>query len=336
MMRAAFLLGIGAIYAFIFAPLVVVVLVSLNGGSVASFPIESWSLRWYGRVLEAGAFTGALWTSLWLGLASTALATPLAVTAALATARGAYPGAAAVEAFLLAPILVPGIVIGIALLVLFSLIEFRGAATRLLLAHLVIALPYCTRTVLASLARLDPSLVEGARSLGADRWRAFLHVTLPLIRPGIAAGMIFAFLQSFGDVPISLFLADARNTTLPLSIMAYLQYSVDPSVAAISSLVTLASLHVDARESRQRLRFLFCFAQIRPARVLESDPSTSIDDSRNLTSWGRDHVSTSNVRLPSRRECRLLARSVREALFAKPRVGTAESDIRDGCWRRFS
>lgn len=241
-MRVLFGLLVAAIYLFIFAPLVVVVLVSLNGGTVASLPNETWSLRWYQRALESGSFMSALRTSLWLATASTLIAVPFAVTAALATARGGYPGHAAVEAFLLAPILVPGIVIGIALLVTFSTIEFRDAGTRLLAAHVMIALPYCTRTVLASLSRLDPALVEGARSLGASRWRAFRHVTLPLIMPGIVAGMIFAFLQSFGDVPISIFLSDARNTTLPLSIMAYLQYSIDPSVAAISSMVTIGSL----------------------------------------------------------------------------------------------
>jgi putative spermidine/putrescine transport system permease protein len=122
------------------------------------------------------------------------------------------------------------------------MLDIRGAPTRLLTAHVIIALPYCTRTIIASLTRIDSSLVEGAMTLGANRWRAFLHITMPLAKPGILAGMIFAFLQSFGDVPISLFLTDARNSTLPLTIMSYLEYSVEPTVAAISSLVTIASL----------------------------------------------------------------------------------------------
>lgn len=229
-------------YAFIFAPLIVIVLVSLNGGTVASFPIESWSLRWYAKALDTTAFRSGLWTSLWIALVATAISTPLAVAAALAIARVDFPGRSAVEAALMAPILVPGIVIGIALLLSTTLLQLRDAPIRLLAAHVLIALPYCMRTVYASFARLDPSLVDAAITLGADRWRAFRHVTLPLIGPGIAAGMIFAFLQSFGDVPISLFLTDARNNTLPLTIMAHLEYSVDPSVAAMSSLVVLASL----------------------------------------------------------------------------------------------
>jgi putative spermidine/putrescine transport system permease protein len=121
-------------------------------------------------------------------------------------------------------------------------LQVREAPIRLLIAHVLIATPYCLRTIHASLARLDQTLIDGAMTLGADRWRAFRHITLPLASPGIVAGMIFAFLQSFGDVPISLFLTDARNNTLPLTIMSFLEYSVDPTVAAMSSLVTLASL----------------------------------------------------------------------------------------------
>jgi putative spermidine/putrescine transport system permease protein len=241
-MRAGFALLIAALYLFIFAPLAVVVIISLNGGTVASLPIESWSLRWYVKAFETVAFVNALKTSLWLAIASTAIAAPLALAAALAIARADFPGRAQLEAFLMAPLLTPGIVIGIALLLAASVLQVRDAPLRLLVAHVLIAFPYCLRTVYASLARLDPVLIDGAMTLGASRWRAFWHVTLPLVRPGLIAGMIFAFLQSFGDVPISLFLTDARNNTLPLTIMSFLEYSVDPTVAAMSSLVTLGSL----------------------------------------------------------------------------------------------
>lgn len=241
-MRALFIALVVALYAFIFAPLIVVVIVSLNGGTVASFPIESWSLRWYFRAFENASFINGLWTSTWLAVSATLIATPLALGAALAVARGNFPGRNAIETLLMAPLLVPGIVIGIALLLSASLLELRDAPLRLLTAHVLIALPYCLRTIHASLSRIDATLIDSAMTLGADRWRAFIHITVPLIRPGIVAGMIFAFLQSFGDVPISLFLTDARNNTLPLAIMAYLEYGVDPSVAAMSAMVTIGSL----------------------------------------------------------------------------------------------
>ncbi len=242
MMRAVFVLIIAALYGFIFAPLLVVVVVSFNAGTVASLPIESWSLRWYVRAIETAAFTNALWTSLWLATVATAIATPLALASAVALSRARFRGKATVEGLLLAPLVVPGIVIGISLLLSSSMLQMRDVQLRLVVAHVLIAFPYCLRTIHASLARLDGTLSEAAWTLGADNWRAFLHITLPLARPGIIAGVIFGFLQSFGDVPISLFLTDARNNTLPLAIMSYLEYSVDPSVAAMSSLVTVGSL----------------------------------------------------------------------------------------------
>jgi putative spermidine/putrescine transport system permease protein len=240
--RASFITVVAALYVFILAPLVVVVAISFNGGTVASLPIESWSLRWYVKAFQTTAFINSLWTSTWLAVGATLIGAPLALSAALAIARADFPGRSMLEAIVMAPMLIPGIVIGIALLLSASLLDLHDAPIRLLIAHVLIAVPYCLRTVHASLARLDQSLVDGAMTLGANRWRAFWHVTLPLIRPGIIAGMIFAFLQSFGDVSISLFLTDARNNTLPLTIMSFLEYYPDPTVAAMSSLVTLASL----------------------------------------------------------------------------------------------
>lgn len=232
------------VYAFIFAPLVVVVVVSFNSGTIASFPIEGLSWRWYHKALATASFVDATLTSLWLAAAAVALSTPIALAAALGIAYGRFRHQAAIEAALMGPLLVPGIVIGIALLVAFSAVGFRDAPLRLLAAHTLIALPYSTRTILASLARIDGSLAESARTLGAGDWSVFWTITLPLLRPGLVAGAIFAFLQSFGDVPVSLFLTDARNNPLPLAILAYLEYNVDPTVAAISSMVTGACLAV--------------------------------------------------------------------------------------------
>ena len=242
MRRASFAVLIVALYVFIFAPLVVVILVSLNSGSVATLPLESVSLRWYWKAIETKSFVDSLLTSSWIAVGATLIAAPLALAATIGLLQGRFRWRSAIESFLLAPLLVPGIVFGIALLLTFSVIGVRPGPGRLLAAHVVIAFPYCVRTILASLARLDPALLEGARTLGATSFGAFRFITLPLAMPGIAAGMLFAFLQSFGDVPVSLFLADARNMTLPLAIMGYLEYSADPSVAAMSSLVTIVSL----------------------------------------------------------------------------------------------
>lgn len=234
--------SIAVLYGFIFAPLIVVVLISFNGGTVAAFPIESLSLRWYAKALATDSFVDATITSLWLAGAAVAISTPIALAAALGIASGRFGYRAMIEAALLGPVLIPGIVIGIALLIAFSATGFRDVPVRLIAAHCLIAVPYSTRTILASLSRLDAALGESARTLGAGEAAVFWHIILPLLRPGIIAGMIFAFLQSFGDVPISMFLIDARNNTLPLAIMAFLEYNIDPTVAAISAMVTIACL----------------------------------------------------------------------------------------------
>ena len=130
----------------------------------------------------------------------------------------------------------------IAILLAFSAAGWRDPMSRLLLAHVVITLPYMVRTVMASLARLDPLAEEAAMTLGASRLRAFFHVTLPLLLPGLVAGAVFAFIVSFDNVSVSLFLTTARSLTLPIAVLGYVEFNFDPSVAALSTLLILTSL----------------------------------------------------------------------------------------------
>ncbi len=232
----------GLLYAFLLAPLVFVLLVSVNGGTVPSFPPSDLSLRWYGEALRSPAFMGGLITSLWLALAATLIATPLGTMAAFGISRGRFRGRAAIEALFLSPLIVPGIVIGIAALVWLSAWDVREAPARLVLGHALIVLPYSVRTVLAALARFDRSLEEAAMVFGASRLQVLWHVTLPVLRQSILAGAIFAFILSFDDVSVSLFLTDAHTTTLPMAIMSYMQYSFDPSIAAISAMIILVTM----------------------------------------------------------------------------------------------
>jgi putative spermidine/putrescine transport system permease protein len=247
-----------ALYAFMLAPLVCVVLVSFNPDAVQSFPPRGLSLRWYWHALQQPSFVDGASASAILALCATAIATPAGVAAAWALSRARWRGKAALEMLLLAPLVVPGLVTGIALLVALAAIDVREAPLRLLIGHVLIVLPYVVRTTLASLARLDPSLTEAAATLGASRFGAFREIVLPLIRPGIVAGMLFGFILSFDDVSVSLFLVDARTVTLPIAIMSYLQYSFDPSVAAISSmLIGLTFVVVVALERRMGMKQLF-------------------------------------------------------------------------------
>ncbi|CAN5351993.1 ABC transporter permease [soil metagenome] len=230
------------LYVFLLAPLVFVVVVSLNGGPVPSFPPRDLSFKWYAVALQSENFMGGLVTSTWLALAAAVIAVPIGVAAAFGLSRGNWRGKAALEAFFLSQLIVPGIVIGIAVRVALAGMDFATAPVRLLLGHTLIVLPYTVRTVLASLARMDPSLEEAGRVFGASRWQVLWHVTLPQLRGSIAAGAILSFILSFDDVSVSLFLSSAQTTTLPIAIMSYMQYNFDPSIAAISALLILATL----------------------------------------------------------------------------------------------
>ena len=240
--RGSFRILVVASYVFLLAPLVCVIGVSFNAEPVQTFPPAHWSLRWYGHALQSDSFRNGAAVSFALALGASLLATPAGVLAAVGLHRSTWRGKSALEAVFLAPLIVPGIVTGISLLIALSAVDVQDAPLRLLLGHVVAILPYSIRTVLASLSRLDQSLEEAAETLGASSWRSFRHVLLPLIRPGILAGLVFGLILSFDDVSVSLFLVNARTTTLPLAIMSYLEYSFDPSVAAISSMLIAVTL----------------------------------------------------------------------------------------------
>ena len=228
--------------AFILAPIVVVVAVSLTDSPIPEFPPRGLTLRWYAHALSEDVFTTSALNSLWLATAATALATPLALAAAYGLVRGRFRGRDAIQTLLLAPLVVPSLVIGLAILLAFSGMGVRDVGARLVGAHVLITFPYMVRTILASLARLDPAVEEAARTLGASALRCFVLVTLPLVRPGVVAGMLFAFIVSFDNVSLSLFLTNARTNTLPIAILNYVEYNFDPSVAAISTMLVAFSL----------------------------------------------------------------------------------------------
>jgi putative spermidine/putrescine transport system permease protein len=241
-MTALHRLVVALVAAFILAPIVVVVAVSLTDSPIPEFPPRGLTLRWYAHALSEDVFTTSALNSLWLATAATALATPLALAAAYGLVRGRFRGRDAIQTLLLAPLVVPSLVIGLAILLAFSGMGVRDVGARLVGAHVLITFPYMVRTILASLARLDPAVEEAARTLGASALRCFVLVTLPLVRPGVVAGMLFAFIVSFDNVSLSLFLTNARTNTLPIAILNYVEYNFDPSVAAISTMLVAFSL----------------------------------------------------------------------------------------------
>jgi putative spermidine/putrescine transport system permease protein len=241
-MRLAYRALILGLFIFMLGPLVVAIAVSFNGGTVTAFPPHNLSLRWYAAALHNEAFRSAVSTSLLLGLGAALFGCAFGLLAALGIHRWSGSGKNLVQTLLLAPLVVPGVVIGIALLSSFVTVGLRDSWLRLLLAHTLICFPYSTRTVYASLARIESNLAEAAATLGASSRAVFWNITFPLVLPGLAAGAIFAFVISLDNVPVSVFLVDARTATLPIAIISYLEYNFDPSVAALSAMLIGAAL----------------------------------------------------------------------------------------------
>ena len=244
-----------AMMLFILAPLAVTAVVSLSDSPFVVFPPRGLTLRWYVQVLANPEFLHALAFSLLLALAATSGSLLLGTPAAFALSRGRFPGRAACRALLLTPLIFPVLVTGLALLQLVSVLNWTDARWGLLTAHVVVTLPYVVRTVAASLDLADPRLEEAARSLGAGRWATFSRVIVPQILPGIMAGTIFAFMVSLDNFPASMWLADARNTPVPILIYQLVARIFDPTVAVISVvMIAIAVLAVLAMERLVGLR----------------------------------------------------------------------------------
>lgn len=218
-------------------PVLVVLLSSFTSSAVLRFPPPGFSLRWYEALFDparSGHIHGALANSLWVALVATAIAALFATLAALSVARVNRAGARALEAGFLSPLILPGLAFGLAALMFFSLLGFRPSLNLLVAGHLVVVAPFVFRTTLASLSQLDPALHESSASLGAGRLYTFRRITLPIIAPGIAAGAFLAFVASMDNVPVSLFLTNARTNMLPIRMWGMMESQLDVRVAAMS------------------------------------------------------------------------------------------------------
>ena len=229
---------------FVIAPLAVIVAMSVSASPFAAFPPRGFTLAWYGHVLADPDFRSSLTFSALLAGCATAGALAFGLPAAFALTRCAMPGRDALRLILLSPLIFPVLVIGVALLRLFSDWNSNSAPLNLLIGHILVTTPYVVRTVTASLLLADVSLEEAARTLGAGRWRVFRRVTLPQIAPGVAAGTLFAFMVSFDNFPISLWLADAQHNPIPLLVFQMIGNVIEPSIAAISTLMIVLAMAI--------------------------------------------------------------------------------------------
>jgi len=241
-LRIATYLWLGFALAFIAAPTAIAVVVSFSVNEMVKFPPDGFSIKWFAIAWQQELFWRSALISFCLALAAMLIAVPAGVTGALAIRRSSWRVRQILELLFMAPLLVPAIVLSLAILVGSVMIGSSDAPFRLWAAHTVILLPYVVRTTLASLSGLPLNIEEAAATQGANSWQVFWHVTLPLIMPGILAGAAFAFIISFDNVSVSLFLVNQKTPTLPLAIMNYVEYNFDPSVAAISTTMVVMSL----------------------------------------------------------------------------------------------
>ncbi len=230
----------GAVYGFMLLPIAMVAWLAFFEGEIVVFPPTGHSLRWFSALWEKRQFVDGFVTSLQVAVAAALGGLALGLPAGFALVRGNFRGRAALEAIFLLPLAAPGIVIGTALYIWFVEVEIatelplNASLGGLVAGHVLIALPWVVKLVVATLGGLDRAPEEAAMSLGATPRVVLWRVTLPALKPAIVAASIFAFVVSFGNLEVSLFLSGPGRQTLPIAILQYLEWKLDPSVAAVS------------------------------------------------------------------------------------------------------
>ncbi len=235
---------------FLLAPILIVCVVAFTPEGYLSLPTHGLSLRWFKAIANYPEFVTAFRDSLWLAALSSTIAIAISVPAALGVARYRFPGREALSAFILSPLMIPHVVLGVAFLRFFTQIGIGGTMIGLVLAHVVIVLPFAFRLTLASATGLDRSIEQAAISLGASGATLFRRITLPLILPGVVSGFVLAFINSFDEVTMTVFIATPGATTLPVRMFLYIQDNIDPLVTSVSAAVIALTIIVMAAIER--------------------------------------------------------------------------------------
>jgi putative spermidine/putrescine transport system permease protein len=222
---------------FMLAPIVIVCWVAFTPEGFLSIPTRHFSLRWFRAIARYPEFIDAFYNTLLLGALSTLFAVAVSVPAALAIARYRFRGRDALAALFLSPLMIPHVVLGIAFLRFFTEIGLGGSFTGLVLAHVIVVMPFTMRLVIAASTGMDRAIENAAVSLGASGFTVFRRVTLPLILPGVLSGAALAFIQSFDEVTMTIFVAAPGTMTLPVRMFLYIQDNIDPLVTSISACV---------------------------------------------------------------------------------------------------
>ncbi len=231
------------IFVFVLTPIFIVILISFTSKDMISFPPQGFSLRWYVEFFTVPPWMDTFKNSVIIAMWSTLLSTIIGTLASLAL-KGKTREHPRINATILLPMMIPGIILGVSLLMFAGRIGLYGTFVPVIFAHCLWGTPYVYLIVSSVLQGIDPSLEDAARNLGAGRFKTFWLITAPLVKTGIFAGALFAFISSFGEFIMALFLTAGGQTTLPVQIFTSLKYEISPVVGAVSSLFIALTIFI--------------------------------------------------------------------------------------------
>ncbi|MBT9385250.1 ABC transporter permease [Pseudooceanicola sp. CBS1P-1] len=230
------------VVAFLVLPVLIVVPMSFNDSRFMSFPPKAFSLRWYQNFVTSPEWLEAIWVSIRAAVLTMLIATPFGVATAYGLSKSGSRWSGIIMMAVISPLIVPVILVAIGLFYLYARLGMVNSMVGIVLAHVVLATPFVIITVSSALSHVDAGLERAARNLGAGPLRAFVNVTLPQIRTGVMSGALFAFVTSLDEVVISSFISGGENTTLTKKMFSGLRDQVDPTIAAVSSILIVLSI----------------------------------------------------------------------------------------------
>ena len=235
-------LAAGLVMLFLVAPILVIVVVSFSSANYLSFPPPGFSLRWYADYLDQPGWVHATILSIWTAACVTIIASILGTAAAIGLVRGRLPAKRLLNACILSPLIVPGIVVAIGVYFFYVQIGLIGSPLAIIAAHSALAAPFVVLNVSATLYGFNQRLEQAAQNLGATRWQTFRYITLPIVKPGIVAGALLAFVTSFDELIVALFVSGTGAVTLPRKMWDSIRFGLEPTIASVSVLTTVVSV----------------------------------------------------------------------------------------------
>lgn len=232
------------VYLFLFAPLVVIAMTSIGTENYIAFPPKGFTLKWFINIFQSESFMRSMLTSFTISVVATVVALVIGTPAAYGLSRSKFKGGDALKSFFFSPLIVPGIVIGFALFQFLIAKLNLSVYLSLFIGHTLVIIPYIIRVVGSSLEGVEYSLEEAALSLGCTKVQSFFKVVIPNITSGIIAAFMLAFINSFNNVPVSMFLTGPGVSTLPITMMNYIEYNYDPTVSALSVVLMIITIGV--------------------------------------------------------------------------------------------